>query len=465
MKFHLLTIADTHDPNIGEGCGYDVDGIEQMMREAADLCDVDLESQTIRGEHYTYRVVANALHALEPEPDDLVMIWYSGHGFRTPSKKERWPYLAFPSSPFEAFDGMGTDEIFRLLAQRKPRLLIVMSDCCNSLVDTEIDEHLSSRSATNSDHARRNYRALFCEARGTIIATSSQPGEYSIGTTEGGWFTMAFSSVMRKKVWNARKTNWKTILNAACVPLQCDSNTTGYQTPIYDLNVGARVRSWTQPRRKRRKKLKAQSVEIVNRSLDRPNLKLLRLSWLAIALAACLGAGTYFERVPLAVDGAAAILAAFVAWRGYHLGFLETVGQMTSVLAPIVGSLWLFRPAERLLQTYTEISFPYMTQTVYGVIAVALFGLLRWGFHKLADGHHASLLDALAGTAFGALLGGLAAYAAVLGTLWSGQTIVSPPDLTGSEVAEFATSHNLFETAEFQKTTETLKSKVTGADD
>ena len=134
MKFHLLTIADTHDPNIGEGCGYDVDGIEQMMREAADLCDVDLESQTIRGEHYTYRVVANALHALEPEPDDLVMIWYSGHGFRTPSKKERWPYLAFPSSPFEAFDGMGTDEIFKYLVDKHREMKSRRSGSCKRLL-------------------------------------------------------------------------------------------------------------------------------------------------------------------------------------------------------------------------------------------------------------------------------------------------------------------------------------------
>lgn len=459
MTFHLLTIADTNDPSIGEGCGYDLDYVENMMEEAADMCGAVLEASTIRGEDFTYTIVAETLHCIEPGPNDVVVIWYSGHGFRTPSKKERWPYIAFPSSPFEAVDGMGTDEIFKLLGKHDPRLLIVMSDCCNSLIDMDITEHLSSRTADDAEHARRNYQHLFGEARGTILATSSQPGEYSMGTTEGGWFTMAFTKAMERRVWSSRKADWKTIMSDACVPMACDSNDTGHQTPIYDLNVGKRVRSWTAPKRKRRKKLKPQSVQVVDPNLPRRNLKLVRLGWLTLLIAACLLAGAYFERLPLAVDGSAAILAAFAAWRGYRLGFLETVGQIAIFLVPMVASLWLLRPAERLLNAQLGLSFAYLPLVLFVLIAAVLFALLRWGFRKIADGHHASLVDGVAGAGFGALLGLIVAYVAVLGSLWVGPRAGTSIDLEGSMLNDFTTSHRLFDGREFEKSRKAWKKR------
>ena len=107
MKLHLLTVADTHDSLIGSGCGVDAEGVQAMMEEAAHLLDVPLESRMIRGDLFQYEVVADAVKAIDPGSDDAVVFYYSGHGFRTPNKPERWPYMAFSASEYDDPKGLG----------------------------------------------------------------------------------------------------------------------------------------------------------------------------------------------------------------------------------------------------------------------------------------------------------------------------------------------------------------------
>lgn len=100
-----------------------------------------------------------------------------------------------------------------MIKSKNPQLSIVISQSCNSLVNgLSAKETVSATSSKLESSSSSNYQKLFRDLRGTIIASSSSPGEYSWSNDAlGSFFTNAFLIELGKIVGGTAQVNWEDL--------------------------------------------------------------------------------------------------------------------------------------------------------------------------------------------------------------------------------------------------------------
>ena len=228
----VLMITDNTDhqhPNRGAGSITDgvtknaewMDAFFQRVRSATGMrVDVHKIAGTASaGDPFTCDNIVRTIKTLPVARGDAVMVYYAGHGFnigagdpgRAASQIARYAPSEFQDRPLTHFPFLacGTtvnatpnlDMIAAWLAEKKPRLTIVMADACNSFDSgsgSAPDPASIAGNRTLMEDLR--LRGLFVEARGTVLMTSSQRGRFSYYGTglfnPGGLFTRQFLNVL-----------------------------------------------------------------------------------------------------------------------------------------------------------------------------------------------------------------------------------------------------------------------------
>lgn len=210
---HTLIVVDTTDISVGSLIAQNEPLLINLATDAAEATGLELNLQVVDGLACRSEDIFAALASLRVKPDDAILFYYSGHGFRTPNKIEsEWPnlYLSMEGT------GIKLDTIVDKLSKKKPRLLIAATECCNSFVEDGmipiIEKKVFNRAQANTK--RDNYIKLFQKASGLVVITSSKPGQFSYVNWEGGGFmTRSFFEVMNDYL-NRQGANWNQILEA-----------------------------------------------------------------------------------------------------------------------------------------------------------------------------------------------------------------------------------------------------------
>ena len=226
---HAILVGDTVDPNIGRGDKLDLDLMTGLLRDASKQTGMRLNMRVF-DDRIVRSQIMSAVQALRPESNDTVVFFYTGHGYRTSSFRDKWPAFALKN---ESGGSAGLDQkwVYNELKDKGARLLIVMADACNSVVpDGAIDTRMALRSGKELPES---YRKLFLEARGTILASSSIPGQYSYSGSNGSQFTVAFIESVRKALAGTNPS-WEPIMREATRPLYG-----GQQQPQFAMNDAA----------------------------------------------------------------------------------------------------------------------------------------------------------------------------------------------------------------------------------
>jgi len=219
---HAVLLADTNDETIGRSVKVDLEKVTNLLPSIGKNTGMKIKAQSISGDQLTRRNVTNALNQLSVKPDDAVIFYYSGHGGRMSSKKTKWPSLFIGGSLLDF------DWIISTLERKNPRFFMAISDSCNNILD-----YSSGRSHIGKPKPE-NYQQLFLKYRGSVIASSSSPGEYSWGTPRnGGLFTLTFLNSLNKELGSSNP-NWQNIMRRAEKPIKVRQYV---QKPQYDIQL------------------------------------------------------------------------------------------------------------------------------------------------------------------------------------------------------------------------------------
>lgn len=217
---HAIIVADTNDSTIGNSTEIDFENMRNEMRRISLYTGLNLKETTIRGKETFPKKVIAKINNLKINKNDVVIFYFSGHGYRTDSKEESpWPYLYFS----QANKGIDYDLIGKKLEAYHPRLLIVFADACNSLISDDDAPPLVKETMmgpVSRELLKSNYRKLFMDVEGVIMVTSSKAGESSWGTPEGGLFTLAFLHNLGKSVKSSSEPSWYLILDKASIQVK-----------------------------------------------------------------------------------------------------------------------------------------------------------------------------------------------------------------------------------------------------
>lgn len=218
---HAILVADTTDAKIGKSTARDLSSMREEAAAIARNAGLEFEVTVIEGRKLSRDAVTTAVKAVEPGNDDVVLFYFAGHGFRTKTKNDRWPFLFTKNN-----QGLDQTWVYDRLREKGPRLLLVISDCCNSVTTAAVDSQVQ-----RSDGLRReNFIRLFREASGTLQAAAASPGEYAWSSDDaGGMFTMQFLKALHTGL-ASEKVTWTSVMKAATQPMQAEGR---QQTPLY----------------------------------------------------------------------------------------------------------------------------------------------------------------------------------------------------------------------------------------
>jgi hypothetical protein len=137
---------------------------------------------------------------LAPGPNDVVVFYYDGHGFRLDTDTDPYPRMDIRLNNFNdpVPSSLKLSWVSNTIKAKKARLSLVVGDCCNSVLGSprlySYGSGLTDRSLNTLSSV--NCSQLFLRARAHIIATSASAGQSALGGDNGGIFTRAFISAI-----------------------------------------------------------------------------------------------------------------------------------------------------------------------------------------------------------------------------------------------------------------------------
>ncbi|MBL7728097.1 MAG: caspase family protein [Dinghuibacter sp.] len=198
-RIHLLVVANTNDNIIGPSCKKDMDRMVNLFKDLALAIGIAPPVvTTISGADYSKANADKQINALKPDPRDIVVFYYSGHGFRKERDNRKFPYIDLRANPQQDYNvfSLNMEDIYNRIKAKPGRLKLVLSDCCNTLVTATnaIGNPIPNPKGFGLLLSELNYRALlFKPGNYAYLFTAASPGEKATSNNEfGGFFSHFF---------------------------------------------------------------------------------------------------------------------------------------------------------------------------------------------------------------------------------------------------------------------------------
>ncbi|MBK8951705.1 MAG: caspase family protein [Chitinophagaceae bacterium] len=226
-QLYLVLVANTNDKKIGKTCVTDKESTLSLFSEVAEFLQIGFTPTVVEGNSFSKVNVEKAINSLKPSSGDIVVFYYSGHGFSDSRDNYTFPYMDLRDKSYQTFGGqyaMNMEMVFQKIKSMGARLNLVISDCCNndpSQSANMLNDEPNTRTSSVGWNKNKCIELFMNPKRMSYIMTAAKKGELSAGTvSDGGFFTFNFRETLEKTVGNFNKdktVSWSAILNTAQV--------------------------------------------------------------------------------------------------------------------------------------------------------------------------------------------------------------------------------------------------------
>lgn len=225
----ILIVASTNDAKVGKSAIVDAKNITKTFTDVADFLNIKTIVDSVYGDTYGRANVEKALTKLNSiqRPTDIVIFYYSGHGFTDSLKpKMNYPFLDLLDprqkprpSPYDST--LNIEDIYTRIKNKPGRFKLVISDCCNDKIvrlqkDTIMPQPVK-KDVVSAKWNWPNVYNLFMKERFSMLVTSASKGEGALGEDiKGGVYTNALLSTLRTNLFEDKPNPvWSKILAEA----------------------------------------------------------------------------------------------------------------------------------------------------------------------------------------------------------------------------------------------------------
>lgn len=196
-RFHLLIVADTNDPSIGESVKADLNWVEDIFR--GNVPAAQLRVATLSENRVTPQQILAAAGGLAVRPkEDVAVFYYSGHGAFDRRADE---HVLLPGR-----QRLLRKEVRAALERLRPRLAVLMTDTCSVFLPSPVPTPM----LPPAERVSPLFRALFLQPTGLIDISCTRPGEVARGDSNGGYFTWALWQFVEHN--QQRSSTWSELL-------------------------------------------------------------------------------------------------------------------------------------------------------------------------------------------------------------------------------------------------------------
>ncbi|MFT5885106.1 MAG: hypothetical protein ACI9IP_001566 [Arcticibacterium sp.] len=221
-KIYLIAVANTLDESIGSSSKKDLDKVTSMFTTLADKMGIPFSSSIVSGSDFSKINVKRKIRRLSSNSSDIIIFYYSGHGFRFDEDVSKYPRMSLrmnrETQPLNRHN-LEIDEVATLLKSKGAKVTIVISDCCNESVGSvnPIGIDVIRPRGTSSDVKLNvaNCRKLFYpQGPVSIVVGSAESGQLAAGNPSlGGFFTNFFVSNLTKSLYSTNgASSWIKLL-------------------------------------------------------------------------------------------------------------------------------------------------------------------------------------------------------------------------------------------------------------
>jgi len=223
IKLRLYIVSNTNDPHIGKSCALDIQRILTTFDSIRKFIGISMMTTVISGKNYNKAAVQKLIKDINPDPNDIVVFYYSGHGFRKPEDARPFPYIDLRPKDDKTYNvnSLNILDVFNSIKgkPKSARLNLVISDCCNTIPGkNKIDAKAIGGFRDIKDWSPDNCRQLFLNPTPTsVLITASDVGQFSAAdTTKGSLFTIFFKAALENNITNFKKNvNWDQVVAEA----------------------------------------------------------------------------------------------------------------------------------------------------------------------------------------------------------------------------------------------------------
>ncbi|MGX7689516.1 caspase family protein [Flectobacillus roseus] len=230
----LIIMADVQAADIGFSTMKDINTMEFEFETIAKELNLNFKKTILTYDQFTRASLFKQISDLPVTDTDVLVFYYSGHGFALQNTKS-----IFPNLKVKDVNNLNLTDVHEQLKKKKARLCMSFADCCNNTVS----EAVLSRTPVRKGISNQSdiLRKLFLESKGDIILASSRREEQALGDENGGIYTRSWlESLTFAKAQNLT-IEWQSLLDDAEVRLQNKltqiEGSKHIQHSIFEINV------------------------------------------------------------------------------------------------------------------------------------------------------------------------------------------------------------------------------------
>ncbi len=215
---HLIVVADTDDPQIGNDVKIDQDHLFSVF--SSNVAPQQLTVKVLSGDGVSVNNVVATIRSLSVQPDDAIVFAYAGHGLYDQSIVDGQPRghaLQFSHSgpqpsvanitlaestvavTLDTSRLLYRSQLIDELKRKGARLVVCWTDCCTTYVEMKALRAFESQYTTEEVMLSPLFRQLFFTHGGLIDLCGSAPGEMAWGDgVAGGYATRAFCRILEE---------------------------------------------------------------------------------------------------------------------------------------------------------------------------------------------------------------------------------------------------------------------------
>lgn len=224
VKLFLLFVANVTDPKIGTADRKNMkDAIAFFGKVKQSLGISQFVYDTVTGTNFNKQTVEYKIKTfLTPGPNDIVVFYYSGHGFRKEKDSRPGPYLDMTTDLTDLnfmAKAIKLEDVTEMIRKKGARLNLVLSDCCNKQIGetstTEVPAITGKKGGLGDYWSDKNLRDLFLNTnRTTIMFTAAEPFQLAISNPVfGGYFSNLFINAVDIHLSYAKNNvKWEDII-------------------------------------------------------------------------------------------------------------------------------------------------------------------------------------------------------------------------------------------------------------
>lgn len=209
---HAILLGDTDSDYLGDPISIDLDRMQKCAGRIARYCDLSLNVEVFKGKRLLAEDVVSTISKLQVEREDIILLFFSGHGWRTSSKdldSNPWPNLYFSNTD----SGIDFYNLCTMAAEKEPRFLLAISDTCNNYLANERFlpslVQLYPKAVSSQSVVKRNYQTLFKETSGSLLLTATEKGGIAYLSTHGSLLTIHVERALQN---NEDQLCWESVL-------------------------------------------------------------------------------------------------------------------------------------------------------------------------------------------------------------------------------------------------------------